>query len=204
MVLLKLDPNDLKTKAGSGKIIFTRKNIEKLDEFPKGPLIELIQGDIYLVPSPTPLHQEISANLNFAIKKYLVSHPVQSQPGKLYYAPIDLILSEENLVIPDLVFIKKSNESIIKEKAIEGIPNLVIEILSTNREHDLHYKKDLYESFGIQEYWIVDPVSKSIEIFNYSKEDLKYLPARVFKSKDAIISKVLYNFTLNVDDIFPE
>ncbi len=175
-----------------------------MDEFPHGPLIELIQGDIFLVPSPTPLHQEISANLYFAIETYLKGLPNPRQQGKLYYAPIDVILSEENLVIPDLVFIAKSNQSVIKEKAIEGVPDLVIEILSTNCEHDLTYKKDLYEAFGVQEYWIVDPIARSIEIHNYDQEKHRYHSARHFKSNETLNSQILPNITLNLATIFPE
>ena len=146
MVLLKLNPDELKTRAGSGKIIFIRKNVEKLDEFPQSPLIELI---------------------------------------------------------PDLVFIKKTNEDIIKEKAIEGVPELVIEVLSTNREHDLHYKKSLYEPFGVQEYWIVDPVDRSFKIFTFKKENHKYQLASKLNGRDIITSKLLFNFKLRIEGIFP-
>lgn len=204
MVLLKFNPKEIKTQDGSGKIIFTRHNIEVLEEFPKGPLIELIQGDIFLPPSPTPLHQEVSANIYNAINIYMMSFPKGKRPGKLYYAPIDVILSDENIIIPDLVFVKKSNDSIIKEKAIEGVPDLVIEILSINRDHDLIYKKDLYEIFGIQEYWIVDPTNQSVQIFRHDKQTDKYKTINEFKTGDIIQSNVLTNFKLKVEEIFPK
>ncbi len=204
MVLIKFNPKEIKTQEGTGKIIFSRYNIEKLEEFPKGPLIELIQGDIFLAPSPSTLHQEISANLNYAIRKYLKSYTMEGQPGKLYYAPVDVILSNENIIIPDLVYIKKSNESIIKEKAIEGVPDLMVEILSINRDHDLIYKKDLYETYGVLEYWIVDPTDESLKLFSYNKNSNKYNAAKEYKNSDIIKSEILLGFSLKVEDIFPK
>lgn len=161
MVLLRLDPRKIETRGG--KIIFTRKNLELLEEFPKGPLIELIQGEIFLLRSQNPRHQEIAANLNFKLRNYLQDFK-ETTEGTLLNAPIDLVLSEENMVIPDLVFIKKSKEHIIKEKWIEGVPNLVIEVLSEERDRDLVYKKNMYEAFGVQEYWIIDPTIESVDV----------------------------------------
>lgn len=77
-----------------------------------------------------------------------------------------MVLSERNVVQPDILFIKTENLSVIKDKNIAGAPDLIIEILSpSSAYHDLLDKKEIYAQFGVQEYWIVDPKkqrSKSI------------------------------------------
>ena len=76
--------------------------------------------------------------------------------GQVINAPIDLQLSEWDIVQPDLVIVLAAN-SIITPSKIKGIPDLVIEILSpTNRNHDLELKRQLYEQAHVPEYWIVD------------------------------------------------
>jgi Uma2 family endonuclease len=138
---------NFKTRPFSGKVYFTYDNIKDLPEFPEGPLVELIQGDLYVVPSPTPRHQEISQNLAILLGNHIRAKNL----GKLYSVPIDVLFSEEDLTVPDLLFIETSNLGIVKEKCIEGSPNLIIEILSSNRQTDLQYKLKLYEMYGVEE-----------------------------------------------------
>jgi Uma2 family endonuclease len=73
-------------------------------------------------------------------------------------APVDLQLSDHDIVQPDLVVVMQDRNHILTPTKILGIPNLVIEILSaSNLDHDLKTKRKLYESAGIPEYWIVSP-----------------------------------------------
>ena len=77
--------------------------------------------------------------------------------GEVIYSPIDLQLSDVDVVQPDLVVVLAGNR-IITQTRIRGIPDLVIEILSpSNRKHDTELKKQLYEQFAVSEYWIIDP-----------------------------------------------
>ena len=158
-----LSPDDLKFKTWpfSGKIYYTFKDLQKLPEWPEGPLIELIAGELYLVPSPIPLHQDITRNLIIKLSNYLSKKAI----GKIYNAPIDVKLSNEDVVIPDLIFISNENKTIIKEKFIEGTPDLVIEILSSNKTRDLIEKFELYQKYKVKEYWVINPQEKSITIF---------------------------------------
>lgn len=136
---------------------YTYKDYEKL---PEGAPYQLIGGDLVKSPSPTVLHQEIIAVL---FRKFL---PLQDKgKGKVLFAPLDVYLSETETYQPDLLFIKSDNLSIIGKKKIEGAPDLIMEVLSPSTGYyDLRHKKDVYGAKGVREYWIVDPMERSVEI----------------------------------------
>ena len=100
-----------------------------------------------------------------------------------------------NAVQPDLVFVLEKNRSILKEDAIHGVPDLIVEILSPGaRDHDLKKKKDLYQRFRVSEYWVIDPNTK--EAMGY-KLDSQYQYIEFFRSKGSMHSQLLdhtFNF----------
>ncbi len=162
-----------KVRPLSKKIYFTVESLEEFPEYPEGPLIELIEGDLYMVPSPTILHQRISRNLLSIFNFHLQENSI----GEILAAPVDVILSEETLVIPDLVIILNENKEILTEKNIQGSPDMVIEILSSNRAQDLERKRGIYERHGVKEYWVVDPAEHSVMKFvlgRYSDPEICY------------------------------
>ena len=161
MGILSPEKLKFKTRPFSGKIYYTFQDLQSLPEWPKGPLLELITGELYLVPSPTPLHQDITRNLILKLSDYLKKNNI----GKIYNAPVDVKLSNEDVVIPDLLFIANKNKSIIKEKFIEGTPDIVVEILSSNKTRDLIEKYELYQKYKVKEYWVINPQEKTITIF---------------------------------------
>ncbi len=124
---------------------------------PEGTLAELLNGVIYRSPSPVRNHQRIIGKLYSVINQFVE----QNDLGELYVAPFDVYLDEHmNTVQPDIVFVAKENLSIIQDH-IHGVPDLIIEILSEgNKNHDLKTKWDLYEKFGVKEYWIIHPDTK--------------------------------------------
>ncbi len=114
---------------------------------------EIIDGRHYMNASPAPRHQAISRHIQFQL--YLQIE--QAKLGQVINSPIDVQLSDNDVVQPDLVVVLAENR-IITQTRIRGVPDLVIEILSpSNRRHDTELKKQLYEQFGVPEYWIVDP-----------------------------------------------
>jgi Uma2 family endonuclease len=115
---------------------------------------ELIEGEFYVTPSPNPLHQTISRRLQQILMQQL------EEPGtaQVFNAPMDVILDDTNCVQPDLVIVRNTRSSLITERAIEGIPDLVVEILSPSHPgNDKFLKRSTYAHFRIPEYWIVDP-----------------------------------------------
>jgi Uma2 family endonuclease len=126
---------------------------------PEGTLAEIIDNKLYMSPSPLVNHQIVSKN----IFRKLLELVEDEGKGQIFDAPLDVYLDEiENAVQPDLIVVLQNNLHIIEEKGhIHGVPDMLIEILSEhNKDHDLIRKKELYERFGVKEYWIIEPESK--------------------------------------------
>ncbi|MBI3752541.1 MAG: Uma2 family endonuclease [Deltaproteobacteria bacterium] len=130
---------------------------------PEGAPYQLIGGELIITaPEPTPRHQIISANIFERIRRFVKEKGI----GIVLYSPIDIYLGEENACQPDIVFISKQRQEIIKEDGIYGPPDLVIEILSpATAYYDIKKKFRVYEKYGVKEYWIVDPEMKGVEVF---------------------------------------
>lgn len=128
---------------------------------PEDKRYELIEGELMMTPAPSWHHQTIAANL-FRILDPIIK---QNNLGKLAFAPVDVVLSHENVVQPDLLFVAKGRLEIITEKNVQGAPDLVIEILSPpTKERDLDMKRKIYAKYGVREYWLVDPQAKTVEV----------------------------------------
>lgn len=134
-----------------------RTIMEVYKMLPEGTLAELIDGKIYMSPSPVTDHQRVISKLFTKIFTYAE----ESGLGEAFVSPYDVYLDEQsNAVQPDIIFVSKSNSDIIQDH-IYGVPDLLIELLSPgNKSHDTVMKKNLYEKFGVREYWIVDPATK--------------------------------------------
>jgi len=137
---------------------------------------ELIDGEHIMSPSPFTKHQRILGNLFIVIKLFLKSHRM----GEAFIAPMDVVLSDTDVVEPDLLFIASEHASIITEKHIMGVPDLIVEVLSEGsgtetcatrnmsqmglgRKTDEIIKRRLYEQYGVKEYWIIDPELESVK-----------------------------------------
>ena len=115
---------------------------------------EIVQGEHFVNPAPNLYHQEISRHIQFQ----LYTEIELAGLGKVIDAPVDLQLSNHDIVQPDLVIVLRERVHILTPTKIEGVPDLVIEILSpSNPDHDLRTKRKLYQTHGIPEYWIVSP-----------------------------------------------
>jgi Uma2 family endonuclease len=123
---------------------------------------EILEGELFVTPAPSTKHQTASGNLFV----FLAQHIKECGLGKLFHAPIDLILESTSVLQPDLLFISKARQSIITERAVEGSPDLVVEILSpaTSRT-DRITKAQIYARHRVPAYWIVDPELEAIEIY---------------------------------------
>lgn len=121
---------------------------------------EIIDGEHYVNPAPNLNHQTISRRFQFQ----LYSQIELTGHGVVFNAPVDVQLTEFDIVQPDLVVVLTANREILTQPKIDGIPDLVIEILSpSNPQHDRDIKKQLYQRAGVREYWIVDPMQTAIE-----------------------------------------
>ena len=116
-------------------------------------------------------------------------------------APIDVYFEETETYQPDIIFISKDRLHIIKPERVKGAPDLVVEILSSSTAYyDLRKKFKIYEKHGVREYWIVDPESKNITI--YENRTGKFVLAQEVEEKGKVESKVLPGFELEVESIW--
>ncbi len=123
---------------------------------------ELIGGELYVAAAPIPEHQRLSGLMYVDF----FSHVEPRDLGRVFAAPIDVVLGDHDVVEPDIVFVAKHRLTIIGDKYISGAPDLLLEILSpTTRVRDQTIKAELYARFGVPEYWVVDPAARSVRVF---------------------------------------
>jgi Uma2 family endonuclease len=141
------------------EIILTHADLRQMPE--DGRRHELLEGRLEVSPSATSLHQTILMNLIGLLLPWIRERDL----GRLYTAPLDVILSDTNVLEPDLLFIAKARLGNLVGKWIHGAPDLVIEILSPSTEtRDRGAKMQIYARFGVREYWLVDPESRTVSI----------------------------------------
>jgi len=125
---------------------------------------ELLDGALFVSPSPRPLHQRVSKRLQRQLEAYFEDRGL----GEVFNAPVDVILTMHDVVVPDLVVVTTPPQ--VTERAIEGSPTLIVEILSpSTRMRDRKLKAERYAALGVAHYWIVDPVRKTIECYRLEK-----------------------------------
>lgn len=132
-----------------------------------GPRHELYEGELVVMPPPTPDHQAIIVNLFIALAGHVWRHGL----GDVSPAPIDVILSRITVVQPDLVYVEASRHAIVGEGAIEATPTLVVEVLSPSTEaRDRGVKRALYARYGVPFYWVADPAARDVQVLRLSGE----------------------------------
>ncbi len=162
-----------------------------------GKRYEIIEGELLMSPAPEPEHQDVLRNIFTALASFVSANAL----GKVYCAPIDVVLSMTDIVQPDIVFIAHDRLSIVRKKNIIAAPDLVIEIVSPSTAIiDRTRKKMLYEHHGVREYWIVDSETKSVEV--YVRRDSRFGDLTIFRVPESAASSVLPGFTLPVEQIF--
>jgi Uma2 family endonuclease len=123
---------------------------------------EILDGELSVTPAPRTKHQSVSSHLH----RILANHVVANQLGDIYAAPTDLILAPTTVVQPDFIFIGNDRRHIVTERAIEGSPTLLIEILSpTTHRTDRLTKAQLYAKHTVPHYWLVDPDQRILEAY---------------------------------------
>ncbi len=173
---------------------YTYEDYEKL---PEGSPFQLIDGELVMTPAPIPYHQQLCKKIFLELSNYIEN----KKSGEILFSPIDVYLSESETYQPDMIFISNERINIIGEKKIEGAPDLVIEILSeTTAYYDLKHKKRIYESCGVKEYWIVDPIEKSVEVYENINSKFKLFSSAILRGN--INSKILTDFELEISKIF--
>jgi Uma2 family endonuclease len=181
-----------------------KQNLLTLGEFYKlregtEQLLEYIDGVVFMSPSPSTRHQRISGRLHAQLFNLM------DNECEVFHAPFDIQLQKENsedmaVVVPDLSVI--CDKTGLTEQNYIGVPTMIIEIISpSNQSHDLVFKLNLYLKFGVKEYWIVNPLLNTIQVYTLDQED-QYQQMDVAKEKGTIQSRVLPNFQVVLESLF--
>lgn len=171
----------------------TRKRINadayyQLPEYKEHDLIELINGEVIIGMPPILKHQDI-------VREILILFALIARKlgGKAYDSPIEVRLDDDNVFEPDVLYIQADNLGITQqdEKRIIGAPNLIVEVLSpSTAKFDRQEKYQAYETHGVNEYWIVDPLHDVIEVWNLG-EDGRFIRHGAYANEDTFTSAVL-------------
>jgi Uma2 family endonuclease len=163
-----------------------------------GRRYEILDGELAVSPSPRTRHQLVSVKLTLAIGNWVAAQ----KAGTLFVAPCDVILDDTTVVVPDLVFVSQARESIVTERAIEGAPDLLVEILSdSTARHDRGAKMKLYAQYGVNRYWIVDADARVLEI--YALRDRAYEQIGTHRDSDRVLCDVPAGLELPLAEIWP-
>ena len=161
---------------------------------------ELIEGELFLVPSPNFQHQRITGT----IFQILAGYIDMNNKGVVIVAPFDVVLDEpsnNNTFQPDILFVSKERFNIIEDQRINGAPDLVIEVLSpSTSKRDRGKKSKRYFNSGVKEYWLVDPTDQLIEVFIPGEKD--WNRAGVYDEEDILTSPLLPGLQIKLKDIF--
>jgi Uma2 family endonuclease len=161
---------------------------------------EIIYGRLLMNPAPSPIHQFIVRELITALTNFLHQHSL----GEVFPAPTDVLIpGQAEPVQPDLVFVAAERMDIVTHRAIEGAPDLVVEVLSpSNWLDDRRTKFALYAEVGVREYWIVAPDERTVEVF--SLREGRYALINRYGQDETLQSNLLPGFEVAVRDIFPQ
>jgi Uma2 family endonuclease len=159
---------------------------------------ELLEGELIMVPAPSFAHQQISSNLEFILQKFVRQHDL----GIVLFAPFDVVLSEERVFQPDILFVSKERLSIINPQNIRGAaPDLVVEILSpSTAERDRFYKRAIYARYSVKEYWIADPETKTVEVTKLGEKDLETVG--IYGESESLKSPLLKGLLIDLSEVF--
>lgn len=173
---------------------------QDLIDFDDNKRYEIYDGELILMSSPSAKHQVVLGDLFVQFSNFF-----KDKKCIPFIAPFDIRLDgkgdkSKNVVQPDLLVVCDRDK--IKENGIEGAPDFVLEILSkSNRYNDLIYKMNLYQKFGVREYWIVDIENGVILTCKLGEGNLFNLP-KTYKIKETIKSTIFKDLTISLEETF--
>jgi Uma2 family endonuclease len=169
---------------------------------------ELIDGFIHLMSAPVRIHQGVSGKINFILSLF-----VKKRKGKckIYYAPFDVRLPKDNVIDDDKIYDVVQPDicvicdlSKLDDKGCIGAPDLIVEILSpSTTKHDCKTKFNLYEKFGVREYWIVDPHQKTVLIFLLQPNE-KYDAGAKYEHHQKAPVHIFEGLVIDLKELFSE
>jgi Uma2 family endonuclease len=173
------------------------------DDFVKlpddGKRYEIIDGELFVNPSPVPQHQRLVLRIAFEFELHFRRHG----GGQVFPAPLDVKFDNFNVVEPDVLVIKTDRAAIVGPKNVQGAPNLVVEVLSDGtRRLDEIKKKKLYDQGGVDEYWIVDGELELVKIYRRTAAAFERVAEISTEEGGAITTPLFPGFSFDVRALF--
>lgn len=131
-----------------------------------GSRYEVMFGELLVTPAPGRRHQRVVTDLVTILNTHVREHDL----GEVFAAPFDVLFGEGDYLEPDIVFVAKDRLGLLTDRGVEGTPDLVIEVVSpATAARDRGPKRERYRLYGVPEYWIVDPDSRTIEVWRFDR-----------------------------------
>lgn len=160
---------------------------------------EIIDGEHLVTPAPFTRHQRIVTRLIAAFESLVR----REKAGEVLTAPCDVVLSDLDVVQPDLLYVSPGRAASVTEKNIQGAPDLVVEILSqSTRKTDEIVKRKLYERYGVREYWVVDPELETVKVYRLTGKAYKRVTELSRESGDTLTTPLLSKLKILLRDLF--
>ena len=164
---------------------------------PEGKRYQLLDGEMILAPSPATRHQSILMQLVMELNRFVYANSL----GRVWSAPLDVVLSDHDVAQPDILFVSNARSEIVTEPNIQGAPDLVVEILSPGTAtYDRGYKQALYSLHGVREYWLVDPDAETVEVLSEGAQAL--LLHATHRRGESLTSPLLTGLAIDLEQVF--
>lgn len=158
---------------------------------------EVLKGELIMVAAPYTIHQKVLDNLYFTLSRVVRERRL----GRILVAPTDVVLANDVVVQPDILFVSTDRLNIIGEAAIISAPDLIVEIVSpTSASYDTIEKRDIYEKHGVKEYWLVFPQEKAVEVLTL--EEGIYREFSKGRKTGSVRSKIVDGLTVALGELF--
>ena len=160
---------------------------------------ELLDGELVKPLSPNTAHQTLAFHLVLTLGNFVQEKGL----GQVRFAPYDVVLSNFDVLQPDVLFVSAEREHIISHENIQGAPDLVVEILSpSTASRDWRIKLDLYAEHGVLEYWVVDPDAQRVWVM--TRREGALVEVGNYGREDVLASPILPGFSVSLDKVFSE
>ena len=169
---------------------------EDLQAFPEDNFRrELIDGELIVTAAPSTRHQDAVGELFVALHSY-----AKQRGGKAYVAPTDVFLTDTHVVEPDVLYVRPDNVGKVELPFVRGAPDVVVEVSSpSTRRLELVRKRELYERFGVPEYWYVDLDAERVEV--YRLDAGRYAQPALLSRGDVLESPQVPGWSMQVEDL---
>ena len=161
------------------------------------PYSQLIEGELFMSPSPKFFHQEIIGNLYYSLRSFLRRKPL----GKIVLSPSDVELDEHNVYQPDLYYVRRDRCHLIDEQGMKGAPDFVVEVISrSTAKLDRERKLPNFARAGVHEFWAIVPTTNEVEVWKLA--DSVEEPAFRLSVGDTLSTDILPDWEMPVAEIF--